>query len=135
MQTVCRGLVGLIFVMGVTTVWAHEGAMGGSHEAAAENTATEQTLTGEVVDVACYLSHGKDGLGKSHVGCAKKCIESGLPVAIKVGNQLYLATMANHDPANTSLATFAGEQVTVHGQVMEKDGQHLIAISRVEKAK
>ena len=127
-------VLGAALAVDAHPVWAHEGHEGGAHEEVAENTAQEQTLTGEVVDVFCYLSHDKDGLGKGHADCAKKCIQSGLPVAIKVGDQLYLAAMATHDPANKRLAAFAGEQVTVHGQVMEKDGQHLIAINRIEKA-
>ena len=128
------GLVAIIGAFGINgIVFAHEGHDGEAHEMAAENTGTEQTLTGEVVDVFCYLSHGKEGLGKGHAGCAKKCIESGLPVALKVGDQLYLAAMASHDPANKTLAEFAGDQVTVHGQVMEQDGQHLISITKVEK--
>ena len=129
------GLVAVIGAFGINgIVLAHEGHDGEAHEMAAENTGAEQTLTGEVVDVFCYLSHGKEGLGKGHAGCAKKCIESGLPVALKVGDQLYLAAMATHDPANKTLAEFAGDQVTVHGQVMEQDGQHLISITTVEKA-
>lgn len=117
-------------------VWAHEEHEHGEGmtEPAAENTAQEQTLTGEVVDVFCYLSHGQDGLGPKHAGCAKKCIQGGLPVAIKVGDQLYLASMADHTAANAKLADVAGHQVTVTGKVMEKDGQHLIAISQVEHA-
>ena len=127
-------VVGAALVGSAHPVWAHEGHESGAHEEVAENTAKEQTLTGEVVDVFCYLSHGKDGLGKSHADCAKKCIQSGLPVAIKVGDQLYLAAMATHDPANKNLGALAGEQVTVHGQVMEKDGQHLISITKIAKA-
>ena len=126
----------VIVVLGMfgssTAVWAHEGHEGGAHEEVAENTSAEQTLTGEVVDVFCYLSHGKEGLGSGHADCAKKCIQNGLPVAIKVGDQLYLASMADHTAANQQLAALAGQQVTVHGQVMERDGQHLIAISRIE---
>ena len=133
MRQVLRVLVGTALVVGVHPAWALEEHAGGSHESVAENTAMEQTLTGEVVDVFCYLSHDKDALGKGHADCAKKCIQSGLPVAIKVGDQLYLAAMATHDPANKNLGALAGEQVTVHGQVMEKDGQHLIAITRIEK--
>ncbi len=124
MRHFLSGLIGVAVLLVAGAAWGHEEHAAGG----------EQTLTGEVVDVFCYLSHGKEGLGKGHADCAKKCIESGLPVAIKVGDQLYLATMASHDPANKSLAAFAGEQVTVHGQVMEKDGQHLIAISEVETA-
>ena len=122
-----------MLLAGTTGAWAHEGHERMA-ERAAENTAREQTLTGEVVDVFCYLSHGKEGLGMGHAGCAKKCIKSGLPVAIKVGDQLYLAAMGDHTAANDKLAVLAGQQVKVHGTVMEKDGQHLIAITSVENA-
>ena len=108
----------------VPAAWAHE-----EHAAAPSG---EQALTGEVVDVFCYLSHGEEGLGKKHAGCAKKCIQGGLPVAIKVGDQLYLASMADHVPANEALAKFAGQQVEVHGNIMERDGQRFIAVSEVE---
>ena len=127
-------MVGAALLAGAGVAGAHEEHAGGAHETVAENAAAEQTLTGEVVDVFCYLSHGKDGLGKGHADCAKKCIQSGLPVALKVGDQLYLAAMASHDPANNTLAGFAGEQVTVHGQVMERDGQHLVSVTKVERA-
>jgi len=120
------GVVGIVVLLSAGAAWSHE-----EHHAAAPGGG--QVLTGEVVDVFCYLSHGKDGLGKGHAGCAKKCISSGLPVALKVGDQLYLATMASHESANKTLAQWAGQQVTVHGTVMEADGQHLIAITKVEK--
>ncbi|MBI2104660.1 MAG: hypothetical protein HYT90_03635 [Candidatus Omnitrophica bacterium] len=116
--------------------WAHSEHEG--HDEAADSASAapavpaEESLTGEVVDVFCYLSHGEEGLGTSHAGCAKKCIKGGLPVAIKVGDQLYLASMADHNPANERLADLAGKQVTVRGKVMERDGQHLIAISQIE---
>lgn len=134
MRRVGQGLIVLACALAGGAAWAQEphehGAATPEHEAAAQ----EQTLTGEVVDVFCYLSHPKEGIGKGHAGCAKKCIKSGLPVAIRVGDQLYLATMTDHNPANQQLADLAAEQVTVHGTVMERDGQHLIAISQVEQA-
>ena len=121
-------------LVAATVVWAHAEHGEGSAEEAVENTPAEQTLTGEVVDVFCYLSHGAAGLGQGHAGCAKKCIESGLPVALKVGDTLYLAAMDSHDPANKTLAAYAGEPVTVQGKVMERDGQHLISVTHVSKA-
>ena len=135
MRQVVHGgvVIGLLFVCG--SVWAHEGHEAAAGGEVAENTGTPQTMTGEVIDVFCYLSHGKDGLGKDHAGCAKKCIQNGLPVAIKVGHQLYLATMSDHSPANQTFAALAGQQVTVQGTVMEQDGQHLIAVTHVEPAK
>ena len=125
MEKILGGLIVALLVASPAAGFAHE-----EHGAGASGA---QTLTGEVVDVFCYLSHGKEGLGKGHADCAKKCINSGLPVAIKVGDQLYLASMADHTAANQKLADFAAQQVTVRGTVMERDGQHLIAISQVEK--
>ncbi|HLD65459.1 MAG TPA: hypothetical protein VJA19_05395 [Pseudomonas sp.] len=134
MRRVREGLIVLVCALAGGIVWAQEahehGAAAPEHEAAAQ----EQTLTGEVVDVFCYLSHPKEGIGEGHAGCAKKCIKSGLPVAIKVGDQLYLATMSDHNPANQQLADLAAARVTVRGKVMELDGQRLIAVSSVEKA-
>lgn len=138
------GFTVMALVVSGGIAWAHSEHEHGHHEAATQQAAAtptaagaqagEQTLTGEVVDVFCYLSHGKDGLGKGHAGCAKQCIQSGLPVAIKAGEQLYLATMADHTAANRKLADLAGQRVMVRGQVMESDGQRLIAISEVQQA-
>ena len=128
-------------------VWAHEEHAHGDHDHGAHDhgasstaqpatpgSSQEQTLTGEVVDVFCYLSHPAEGLGPKHAGCAKKCIKSGLPVAIRVGEQLYLAAMAGHNPANQQLAELAGQHVTVRGKVMELEGQRLMAVSEVQSA-
>ena len=135
MKRLLHGIIGLGLMAAAASAWAHEEHAGGAHEQVAEHTAAEQTLTGEVVDVFCYLTHGKDGLGKGHADCAKKCIKEGLPVAIKVGDQLYLAAMSSHEPANKTLAGFAGERVSVSGKVLEQDGQHLISITQVKKAR
>ena len=106
----------------------HEHAMGGQHHDEADEGV--QTLTGEVIDVACYLGHG--AMGPGHADCAQKCIKSGLPVAIKVCDELLLAVKSDHTPMNAELAPLAGKQVQVTGEVNEKDGVHLIAIKNVK---
>ncbi len=116
--------------------WASEGHEHGRASSTGAAQGGEQTLTGEVVDVFCYLSHGgEQALGKDHASCAKKCIQGGLPVGLKVGDQIYLLTMADHSAANKKMAELAGQQVTVRAKVMERDGQHLAAVSSVEKAR
>ena len=125
MRGVMRWLMAVTLVAIPTMAWAHEG-----HDEHEEMAAGEQELVGEVVDVVCYLGHG--ALGSGHVDCAQKCIKSGLPVAIKVGDKLYLATKSDHTPANEMLVKYAGQQVEVHGKVLEGNGQRLIEISSVE---
>lgn len=132
MKALQRGLL-VIGILG-TGAAAALAAETHDHPDTASHEPQEQTLTGEVVDAFCYLGHGKEGLGAKHAGCAKKCIEGGLPVAIRVGDQLYLATMTDHVPANKALSAHAGRQVKVTGKVMEQDGQRLIAITSIEPA-
>ncbi|MBI4355163.1 MAG: hypothetical protein HY597_01760 [Candidatus Omnitrophica bacterium] len=89
-----------------------------------------KTLRGEVIDIACYVDHGAAGAG--HADCAQKCIKSGLPVAIKVGDELYVAIGGDHQTANAALAKFAGKQVEVQGTVHERDDQKMIVVSTVK---
>ncbi|MBI2175083.1 MAG: hypothetical protein HYU33_07805, partial [Candidatus Omnitrophica bacterium] len=93
MKRMAAVFIGMMVLISPTIAWTQEEHQHQhSHEASMPK---EETLTGEVMDVFCYLSHKEQGQGKDHASCAKKCIQSGLPVAIKVGNQLYLATMAD----------------------------------------
>ena len=141
MKHIVQGLVVIGLLVNSHVVWAEGAHDHGAHDhgagsaeqpVAGAGASEEQSLTGEVVDVFCYLDHAEEGLGKEHASCAKKCIKGGLPVAIKVGDQLYLASMAEHEPANEVLAEYAGQQVTVHGKIMERDSQKFIAISHIE---
>ena len=45
------------------------------------------TVTGEVVDVSCYLQLGKRG--EAHVPCGTKCITNGQPIGISHGAAFY----------------------------------------------
>ena len=121
-----------VFVILFVGIDSADAGGGSHHELIPQEGSAGQVLVGEVVDVFCYLSHGEEGLGKDHARCARRCIEQGLPVAIKIGDKLYLASMTHHEPANDTLAVYAGRQVEVHGEVMGRDGQYMVAISSIE---
>ncbi|TMQ57422.1 MAG: hypothetical protein E6K76_10410 [Candidatus Eisenbacteria bacterium] len=80
------------------------------------------TLSGEIVDTGCYLGHA--ARGASHISCAGKCINGGMPMGL-LTNQgaLYLLTMNhdNPDPYN-KLKEMAGKKVTVTGTLMTRGG-------------
>ena len=104
---------------------AHEG------EAHEENTGAVQKVTGEVVDLACYLGSGGKEKGPGHRDCAQKCIVSGLPVGIKTANGLYLVVSSEHQPVNKELAPLASKKVVAEGTVSESNGVHLLAMRKV----
>ncbi len=82
-----------------------------------------RTIKGEVVDLMCYLDHGAKG--DKHKGCATKCIESGGPVGLLSGDDLYLV-VGDHQPMNKELAPRAAQTITLKGKVVEKHGMKMI---------
>ena len=97
--------------------------------AAEESAGSTQTITGEVVDLMCYLDHGAKG--EKHKGCAEKCIASGGPVGILSGDQVYLI-VGEHAPMNKELASKAAQTVTVKGKVVERSGMKLIENAQLQ---
>ncbi len=90
-----------------------------------------QSVTGEVVDMMCYLDHGAKG--DKHAGCAKGCISKGGPVGILTkDDQLYLV-IGDHKPANDMLAPYAGKSITVKGKVVERNGVKMIQHIEIDK--
>ncbi len=95
------------------------------------------TLTGEPVDIACYLG-GKSGEG--HAACAAACAQKGNPLGLAVkgadGKEtLYLAMGGGGKQAKDLLGTVMGKQVKATGVVSEKNGLKVITIASVEEAK
>ena len=59
-----------------------------------KSSGQDVTLTGEVLDMACYVDHG--AAGEKHADCAKKCIASGLPVGIKANDSKTYLVIGDH---------------------------------------
>lgn len=92
----------------------------------------EQTITGEVVDMSCYLGHGAKGEG--HEKCAKGCIiTKHLPAGIlSKDGQVYLL-IQDHDKADAydTAIEHAAETITVSGKVINKNGVQSILVEDV----
>jgi len=97
-------------------VWA-EGA-------AAPENGSEITVTGEVLDLVCYIDH--NATGADHSDCAQRCIKSGLPVGIKDANGTVYLLVGEHKPANEELAQHAAQTITVTGKYVTRDGIKLL---------
>jgi len=105
---------------------AHDGDMpaSGEHDMGAMKSGSQVTVTGEVLDMACYLDHGAHG--EKHADCAKTCISSGLPVGIKGADGTVYLLIGEHKPANALLADYAAKTVTVKGKLVSRDGLNLL---------
>lgn len=117
--------LGLTFLMVAVAAFAHD-----PHKGTAVTT-----VTGTVVDVACFVGH--DSTGEKHATCAEACARAGNPLAIYDAKtkSLYLPVAMDHKNPNTKLMPFIEKRVTVKGKIMAKAGLKGIAIETVEAAK
>jgi hypothetical protein len=115
-------------VLGVTRGMAHEATH--AHDMGHMTMAgVQKTVTGEVVDLGCYLGHG--ARGEKHISCATKCINEGMPMGLLTSNgTVYLLTL-NHDDSSpyNDLKTRAGKMVSVTGTVMARGGMKAIDVT------
>ena len=123
-----QSILALATVSALTTfAFAHEGE---KHDKA-RSEAKEITVTGEVLDMACYIDHG--ATGDKHADCAKKCIIMGLPVGIKGEDGKTYLLIGDHKPLNKQLADSAAKTITVRGKFTSRDGFNMIENAEVMK--
>lgn len=94
----------------------------------------EMTLTGQVIDVNCYVTMGASGAG--HKQCALACAKKGVALAI-LGSDgtLYMPVSSKPgDPQNARLEQFAEGRVKVTGTHRMSSGLHTIEIKTIEAA-
>ena len=111
--------------LAATSVLAHQGE---KDEAA---SGEEVTVTGEVVDMACYIDEGASGA--EHADCARTCIKLGLPVGIKTSDGKTYLLIGEHKPMNDQLAPLAAKIITVKGTAVSRDGFNLIENAEIVK--
>jgi hypothetical protein len=80
------------------------------------------TVTGEIVDMSCYLQLGKHG--DKHAACGKKCILAGQPIGLVAKNgDVYLLMEEEHDPRRDGQTSAFRKAAADHiGHIMEITG-------------
>ena len=97
----------------------------GSHPAPA-------SVTGEVIDSACYIKSGAKGEG--HAKCAQGCADAGIPLAILedgTGKVVWVAAKQDMETPNDKLKPYAGKKVKVTGAWAERGGAKLLVVDSV----
>jgi hypothetical protein len=113
----------------------HDMGMKQGEEGMKKDAPKTMTVTGEIVDMGCYLGHGAKGEG--HKECALKCIANGMPMGLLTSDgTLYLLTMSHSDadPFNNA-KKMAADMVEITGPVSERNGVKSIEVDKVAEAK
>jgi hypothetical protein len=103
--------------------WAQEAA---KEEPKAD--APEVTLTGEVVELSCFL---KGQRGEKHAKCGTTCAENGMPIGFVAKEaddkeQYYQVIFADGTAPIDVFIDLIGQEVDVTGKVIEKAGAKFI---------
>ena len=86
--------------------------------------ARADTLTGEVIDLACYMVHPESGKGAGHRKCAETSVKKGLPMGLLGDDKQVYLLLEDHDNPKpyAQLKDKAAEKVTVEGQKVTQGG-------------
>jgi hypothetical protein len=101
-----------------------------AQERGKENAGATKEVTGEIVDMMCYVDHGAKG--EKHQACAEKCIKGGGPVGILSEGKTYLV-IGDHKPMNDELAPLAGKTVTLKGKMVSNSGVTMLENTEIVK--
>jgi hypothetical protein len=108
-------------------------AIAQEHEHGKEDlsASAEKTVSGEVVDLMCYVDHNATG-EKHGQSCGAKCIKSGGPVGIISEGKAYLV-VGEHKPINDQLADYCGKTITLKGKMADRGGIAMIENAEIVK--
>jgi len=101
-----------------------------------KQTSKEATISGEVIDVACYLSSG--ARGADHIDCAKACAKAGGALGILTADGKIYVSLLPDDHKNSPnhlLFDHVGHNVDAKGYVRVKGGVNGIMIRSIAMAK
>jgi len=93
------------------------------------------SVTGEVVDSACWIKSGAKG--ESHRTCAQKCADAGIPLALVeegTNKLVWLFSVDDMETPTKELRPYAGRKVTVTGKWAERGGAKILLVDKIVPA-
>ena len=100
--------------------------------AGAARVRAADTVSGEVVDLACYL-HDPTMHGSSHRKCAETCAKKGIAMGLLTPDGTVLVLLENHDSPKSYADALAkaAQTITVDGQKVGLGGVNAIVVEAV----
>jgi hypothetical protein len=96
-------------------------------------------IKGEAVDTFCNVSEIMFASGTAHYQCAVWCAVGGIPVSIKTeSGDMYMVLRIEEDDASSAgprIVRIQGSEVTVDGELFERDGVKYILVTKVADEK
>lgn len=79
------------------------------------------TVTGEIIDLSCYLQLGKHG--EKHKDCGTKCLKANQPIGLLARNgDVYMLMEEEHDPRRDAQTSLRQAAIDHFAHIMEVSG-------------
>lgn len=92
-------------------------------------------VEGELIDTWCYVTEIMYARGSAHFQCAVWCAVGGIPVSIRADDgTLYVVLRVEDDSqsvSNPAMIRIQSHQVTVDGDLIERDGVKYLLVTHV----
>jgi hypothetical protein len=95
--------------------------------------AESKTVKGEVIDVMCHMKKAEN-TGAGHSDCALSCAKKGAVMGILTADGVYTISGDYAADNNKKLLEFISKNVEATGDVTEKDGKKIIAVTEMKAA-
>ena len=107
---------------------------GHDHHAEASDDDIVKMVTGEVIDITCYVRH--DSKGPEHVKCALNCAELGMPLGILEDDTdvIYLIIPAGLGAPKEGVDGFIGQHVTAKLMLFRSGGLNSAEVMSIAAA-
>ncbi|MCL5283194.1 MAG: hypothetical protein M1330_00560 [Armatimonadetes bacterium] len=125
---IALALMGSLSILAFGQMWGQSSnSQKRNHQKADPKTVT---LTGEVVDLNCYMAAGAHGAG--HKQCALMCLKAGAPAGLLThSGKVYLIVSPRGTDPNTKLMKYVADQVKVRGKEFKRGGLDAVNISTI----
>lgn len=92
------------------------------------------TVSGEIVDLACYVPRGDKGRGASHRECAEMCAKGGAPLGVLAESGELLLLVEDHaKPAPYgAVKKLAGQNASISGEKFSRDGVTVLVVHQAD---
>jgi hypothetical protein len=128
-------LSAVVYSLAVGAAFAqHEGHGQGDTEKSQKKRAhggpRDGVLTGEIVDLHCFMSDPVKGRGDEHAGC----INEGQPIGFLADGEIYLVLGKGDQSAADLVAEYAGRKAIVTCKVLKHHGMKAIQLVTIGPA-
>ena len=103
-----------------------------THDQGGEEEIDVRTITGEIIDITCYMRH--DSKGEKHIKCATYCANLGMPLGVLEDgtDKIYVIIPPGHEDPKGPVMPYVGKKVKIDAILYTMGGLTGLEVEKIE---